>query len=195
MLASAVKPVIILAMTDFYFERYMKQAEAAVRSGSMDAVTDGELITGIQDMGGEEAQTISATLPAEGAFMTRLLHTASVSPDIVVAFEPVLFQMGRDEELRVGWCLGSLRHTVYMNGEGQVHSTPNAKGMLDEDGSIYAYQPLAIDTTEQERLTDGVALNRYTPVNSTTMNDRAMLYGMAILAANHTFNIRMATAL
>lgn len=180
-------------MTDFYFERYMKQAEAAVQAGPMEAVTDGELITGIQDMGSEEAQAISAALPAEGTFMARLLHAANVSPHMLIEFSSEI-PVRSDEKLRAGWYLGGLRHTAYMDAEGQVHSSKEAKGMLAEDGSIYAYRPKTLDSTGR-LLIDGIALNRYAPVNSTTMNDRAMLYGMAIIAANHTFDLRMATAL
>lgn len=180
-------------MPDFYFERYMKQAEAAVRAEPMEAVTDDELITGIQDIGGEEARAISAALPAEGAFMARLLHAANVSPHILIEFSSEI-PVHSGDKLRSGWYLGSLRHAVYMDAKGQVRSSKKAKGMLAKDGSIYAYRPQTLDTTGR-LLIDGIALNRYAPVNSTTMNDRAMLYGMAILAANHAFDLRMATAL
>lgn len=170
-------------MPGYYFERYAGQASAAVNDGSMLAVSRGDLIKGIEDIGGHERAAIAAAVPAEAAIMARALGAAGVAPNSRVEFIgdiPVRGERG----LKPGWYLGTLENVPYIDADGAVHHADEAKSMVATDGSLYAYREEPWDTGGRLAIS-GVALNRYDPACASSMNDRAMLHGIAVTVAHY----------
>jgi hypothetical protein len=91
-------------------------------------------------------------------------------------------RLGDDAPFERGWYLGKLVDGApYTTKTNPVQREERPVGMLAESGTIYAYSPRMIG----HPVANGIALNRYSPVCATSMNDRAMLFGMAIQAVSH----------
>lgn len=177
-------------MTDFYFERYMDQAAKALE-GPMEQVGAGTLIKGIEDIGGAERAAIAQAVPAEAALLARVMRESGVEGSIVVERSPLIpvsggDKLGDDAPFERGWYLGKLVDgATYAAHDGTIRHEADANAFLGEGGTVYAYSRHMLGNP----VASGIALNRYAPVCATSMNDRAMLFGMAVQAAAHDLEI------
>lgn len=170
-------------MANLYFERYGEQAAKALES-PMTQVSNSALIEGIEDIGGVERTDIAHAVPIEAALVAQALRAAGVNAGQVVERSPII-PVRIDEVLTRGWYLGKLVGGAPYVIQGSVRREEEASAMLTVDGIIYAYSPYMA----AQPIANGVALNRYAPVCATSMNDRAMLYGLAVLANLHDLDI------
>lgn len=173
-------------MTDFYFERYEEQAEKALEAHTS-AVSNGVLIEGIEDIGGIERLAIARAVPKEAVLMAKALRTSGVQPLHTIEQSPLIPGTFKGPVFRKGWGLGKLVDGApYIEGGLARHET-DANALLDESGQIYAYAPGMIGSIP---VANGIALNRYAPSCATSMNDRAVLYGLATLAVRHDLDVQ-----
>lgn len=174
-------------MTDFYFERYMDQAAQALE-GPMEQVDNGTLIKGTESI---ERTRLMHAVPTEAAAIARLLCEAGVEGSSVIERSPLIpvsaaEQSDIDDQFEQGWYLGRLVDgATYATHQGAVRHEAHASGFLSESGTIYAYSSQMIG----HPVASGIALNRYAPVCATSMNDRAMLFGLAVQAVSHDLEI------
>lgn len=177
-------------MGGFYFERYMDLAAASIETaGDMYdiATSDGELIRAIEDIGGQERADIARAIPHEASMIASLLQSKGVVRDSMIEFRPEI-PVRWDQRFEVGWFSGSLRSATYLDAEATVHRAPadQAKVILSARGGLFAFMS---DVNEGIGIKYGVALEHYSPVISTSMNDRAVLFGLAVLATRHDLQI------
>jgi hypothetical protein len=181
-------------MPNFYFERYTESVVAAREQRPGRLVNNSTLIKGIEDLGGEERTAIAHAVPAEAKLVADALLSARRGT-YPVERNPIIVSGIGGAALRNGWHLGKLVDGApYMEG-GRAYRDNTAHALLGEDGIVYAYMPwgsfkLNPETALKED--PGVILNRYAPVCATSMNDRAMLYGLASLVAKHDLDIQPA---
>lgn len=168
-------------MSDFYFERYM---DHAIKNKGLapSEVSASTLIEGIEDIGGEERVAIAKAVPREALQVFQALRGAQVAPNKLAVRTPDS-SIASKRLFIVGWNLRQLVDGASYFFDGATHQEPEACALLGEDGIVYTYATHPDPYATSSGGTENVALGRYSPVCATSMNDRAVLYGLASLTA------------
>ncbi|HVV66614.1 MAG TPA: hypothetical protein VHB72_00890 [Candidatus Saccharimonadales bacterium] len=175
-------------MADFYFERYRDHAAKALQKQPVAEVTNGTLIEGIEDIGGVERAAISRAVPVEAKLVMGALRSANNYGGTVIKHA-----REKDGEglFLSGWALGELPDGASYFTGGRARREMGAVAFLDgSDGNLYAYS----QQVPSRSVASGTVLDRYEPVNATSMNDRAVLFGLAMLAVHFKLDVQAAPA-